>query len=281
MKNSVKTYQPDNSLKKGYVSIFGEIMDEIASNRWLTYQLFKKDFFATYKQSLGGVFWVFVLPVFSVATFAILNRSGVLRTGDTQSPYVLYAVLGITFWQLFSAGLIASTQSLVEAGSMIKIINFSKKSLVIAASGRSLVAFAIQFVFVGFLFLAYHKNPQPETLLAPLAVMPLWFLTLGLGFILALLNGVMRDIGNALSMVMTFLMFLTPVLYAKPDSGILQKITHYNPLYYLIGAPRDLILHGALSEPKGFFFSALFAAAVFTFCLVTFHLTETRITERV
>jgi len=60
---TITTYEPDNSLKKGYLSIFKEIFNEIKKNRWLTYQLFKRDFFAIYKQSFIGVFWaVFIVP---------------------------------------------------------------------------------------------------------------------------------------------------------------------------------------------------------------------------
>ena len=57
MSEEIITYEPDNSLKKGYFSIFSEIFNEIKDNRWLTWQLFKRDFLALYKQSFFGVFW--------------------------------------------------------------------------------------------------------------------------------------------------------------------------------------------------------------------------------
>jgi lipopolysaccharide transport system permease protein len=95
------------------------------------------------------------------------------------------------------------------------------------------------------------------------------------------LNGILRDIGNVLSVCMTFLLFLTPILYAKPTTGILAVVATYNPLYYLVSVPRDLVLTGVSSEWKGFALSSAFAATVFLVCLVLFHLTETRVTERV
>ncbi len=281
MENSVKIYVPDNSIKKGYGPIFGEIFRELISNRWLTYQLFKRDFFALYKQSFIGMLWVLIIPIFSVSTFIVLKRSGIFSAGPIDAPYPIFAILGIAFWQLFSSGLIASTNSLAEAGPMIKIISFSKKSLVISAVGRSMVSFLIQFLLVGILFIWFRRMPHAWILLAPLMAIPLLFLTLGLGFILSLLNAVMRDIGNALSMLMTFLMFLTPVLYSKPETGLLHQITRFNPMYYLISSPRDLILTGHFLEPKGYVLSILFSFVLFVVCLVVFHLTETKITERV
>ena len=281
MQNSLKIYEPDNSIKKGYWSILSEIFTELIDNRWLTYQLFKRDLFAMYKQSIMGVFWVFIMPLVSIATFVLLSYSGVFNVGEISVPYPIYAGIGMAFWQLFSIGLISSTNSLVEAGTMVKIINFSKKSLVIASTAKALVSFLIQLVLVITLFAVYRIVPSTGIFYILIVAIPLFFLTLGLGLILALLNGVMRDIGNILSIFITFLMFLTPVLYAKPKSGILGEITRHNPLYYFISAARNLILNGSIPESKGFLISCAVSFFVFFMCLIIFHLTETRITERV
>ncbi len=281
MNEPITTYEPDNSLKKGYLYIFKEIFNELRKNRWLTYQLFKRDFFATYKQSFIGIFWALIIPLVSVATFVILNQSGLFSIGKMTVPYPIYAVLGLSFWQIFSTGLVASSNSLVKAGSMITQINFSKKSLVIASAGQSIVSFSIQFVFLMALFLYYQFTPNITILLIPVIILPALLLTLGLGLLLSIVNGVIRDVGNVVSLLMTFLMFLTPVLYARPETGILAKITNINPLHYLVSGGRDLVLRGTISEPQGFLISSLFSCVIFVLCLIIFHLTETRICERV
>lgn len=281
MNEIIKTYEPDNCLKNGYLSIFKEVYNELRRNKWLTYQLFKRNFLTLYKQSFIGILWALIIPLVSVGTFIVLNRSGIFTIGDINVPYPIYAILGMAFWQLFATGLIASSNSLVNAGSMIAKINFSKKALVIASTGQSLVSFLIQIILVGILFLYYGITPSIATLLIPIVILPLMLFTLGLGFIFALLNGVARDIGNIISVLMTFLMFLTPVLYAKPTSGILAQVTNYNPLYYFVSAPRSLILEGAFSEWNGFLIASLLSSIVFLICLIVFHLTETRVAERI
>ncbi len=281
MKNNIKIYKPDNSIKKGYISIISEIFFELKNNRWLTFQLFKRDFLALYKQSFMGFFWALIIPIVSVGTFIILNRSGIFTIGDIDIPYPIYAVLGMSFWQLFSTGLIASSDSLVKAGSMVTKINFSKKSLVLASAGQSLVFFLVQLVLVGILFAYYKIVPNIMILLTPVLAIPIILLTFGLGFILSLLNGIFRDIANTISILITFLMFLTPVLYAKPTDGILASITKYNPLYYLVSVPRDLILMGNFFEWKGFLITSVISLVIFLMCLIIFHLTETRVAERI
>ena len=147
--------------------------------------------------------------------------------------------------------------------------------------GQSLVSFLIQFVLVAILFVYYWIAPTTAILLIPITIIPIMLLTLGLGFILSLLNGIMRDIGNMLGVLMTFLMFLTPVLYAKPTTGILATVTNYNPLYYLVSVPRELVLMGTISEWKGFLVASIISVIIFMVCLVAFHLTETRVAERI
>jgi lipopolysaccharide transport system permease protein len=277
----ITTYEPDNSLKKGYKGLFTEIYNEFKANRWLMFQLFKKDFVALYTQSFIGFMWAVIIPLITVGTFIVLSGSGVFNAGAITVPYALYAILGVAIWQLFAAGLPAISNSLVLAGPMITKIKFSLKSLVAASMGQSLLSFLVQFCLVVVLLLYYRFVPSAAILLLPLLIIPIILMTLGLGFIFSLLNGVLRDIGNLLSVCMTFLLFLTPILYAKPTTGVLGVVSTYNPLYYLVAVPRDLVLTGTVSEWRGFVLSSALAAAVFLICLVLFHLTETRVTERI
>jgi len=275
------TYEPDNSLKKGYRSLFSEIFSELNKSRWLIFQLFKKDFVALYKQSFIGVLWAIVLPLVAVGTFIVLSGAGVFNVGALSVPYPIYAILGTALWGLFSTGLVASSNSIVAAGPMITKINFSKKSLVIASMGQALLAFFIQLCLVLALLVYYQVTPSPAILLIPLLIVPVVLFTLGLGFVLSLVNGIVRDVANMVSVVVTFLLFLTPVLYAKPTTGVLAALTSYNILYYLVSVPRDLILYGTSDYLKGFLLSSAVAFFVFLLFLAVFHLTETRVAERV
>lgn len=277
----ITIYEPDNLLKKGYFSILREIINELRQNRWLIYQLFKRDFLTIHKQSLFGILWAIILPFLNITIFIVLNRSGILNIGDVGVPYSIYALIGMAFWHFFSNGLVACSNSLVNAGPMILKINFSKKSLVIAAAGKAIIPFVIQIIIAYIFLIFYGKTPSLWSLLIPVFIIPLILFTIGLGFLMSLLNGVMRDIGNIISILLILLMFFTPVLYAKPQSGLLLTLTTYNPLFYLISAPRDLILKGSVQEWEGYLIICLVSIGIFVGCLFAFHLTETRVTERI
>lgn len=294
MSKEVTTYLPDNSVRQGYVSLVRDVAAELWNTRWLTYQLFRRDLSAFYKQSLLGGVWLLLIPLVTVGTFVLLRGSGVVATGEIEAPYPLFAVLGVAVWQLFAQGLVAAAGSLVQGGEMISRINFSKKALVIGSMGRAIVSFIVLVVLAGVLFVIYASRgyaytPTLGLLWVPLSLVPTMLLTLGLGFYLALINAVMRDIANMLGVLVTFLMLLTPVLYEAPKLGpeagelaqLLATLTTYNPLYYLVAAPRELVLVGSISDVRGFCISSAAAAVVFGLSLIGFHLTETRITERI
>jgi lipopolysaccharide transport system permease protein len=290
----VVTYVPDNTLRRGYLSLVRDIWRELRDNRFLTSQLFIRDLYAFYKQSLLGVFWVFLVPLVTVGSFVLLRSSGVVAVGTISTPYPIYAVLGLAFWQLFSQGLVAGASSLVAGGDLVARIAFSRKSLVLASMGRAVISFVI-LIAVAVLLFAYYAATGAAVplhalgLLSPLAMVPLLLLTVGLSFYLALINGIVRDVATVLAMLLTFVMLLTPVLYERPQanpnadwlSGLGASITTFNPLYYLVVGPRDLILRGELVEPTGFWISSAASAFVFLFGIVSFHLSETRITERI
>jgi len=277
----IRVYEPDQAIKKGYLSMLGEIFQELSANRWLIYQLFLRDFSSVYKQSLFGFIWPILIPILSVGTFMIMNRSGVLDIGTMDLPYPLFAILGLSVWQIFARGITAGANSLVKAGPMITRINFSRKCLVIAAFGQVLIFFCIEFLLCLVLFVAYGLTPTPYIILFPVLVLPMLWLTVGLGLILAVINGIIRDIAHILTVGVTFLMFLTPILYQKPGTGLLARLTEYNPFYYLTAFPRDLILQGKGLLWAGYTIVGCLSLVFFLFCLVVFHLTESRVAERI
>lgn len=275
------TYEPDNSTTKGYLALFAEIAHDITSNRWLTYQLFRRDFLAAYKQTVIGALWSIFIPLISVGMFILLNHAGIINVGNAHTPYPIYAMLGVIFWQVFSSGVMASSNSLVNAGAMIVKINCSKKSFVIASIGQSILSFFIQLILLGILFGVYRTTPQFTIIFFPLLIIPVVTLALALGFVLSLLNGVIRDVGSIISVLLNFLMILTPVFYVKPLSGCLAHISKINPLYYLVSVPRDIILTGFTTEWSGYILSICMSIMALIVSILIFHLTETRVAERI
>ena len=130
-------------------------------------------------------------------------------------------------------------------------------------------------------FIIFGVMPSKMALLFPFMVLPLLLLTWGLGFFLALLAGLFRDMLNIVSLITSYLLFLMPVAYPPPASGILAVINRFNPVCHIIVSCREMVLYGKISNPSGYLFSSVFCLVVFLLSWRLFHMVEARIVERI
>jgi lipopolysaccharide transport system permease protein len=278
-------YTPSGPLPEGISGPFRHVIlmfRELLSARELIWRLFLRDFSARYRQSVLGIAWAVLMPLATAGIFVILNRAGVLEIGEIPVPYPVYALLGLTAWNLFSVGIVAASNSIINAGSMVVKINFPKISLVIAATAQAIVGMLIMIPVLVALFLWYGITPSVQGIfLAFLALLPLYLLTLGLGFILSLAAGVLRDIPNVMGIIMTALMLLTPILFQAPQATAFEYINAWNPLNFLVNGVRDLVLRGAMNAPSGYLYSAIFAIVIFLLGWRVFYFAQTKIAERI
>lgn len=257
-----------------------DIFRRLTDNHELIWRLFLRDFHARYRQTLLGLAWAIIVPLIAVGTFVLLNRSGVLNIGEISVPYPLYALLGLTVWQIFAGGLVVSSNSLVGAGSMVVKVDFPRETLVVAAFGQVAVEFLVRLALLVGLCIYYGFLPSAAAIWFPFALIPLVLTTLGLGYVLALVNVVVRDVANIVVFVTNFLLFLTPVLYPVPEHGPLAVVSRYNPLAILVRVPCDLVIEDRAREPETFALGAVLSVVFFLFSWRLFVLTEMRMTER-
>ena len=162
---------------------------------------------------------------------------------------------------------------------MVVKINFAKESLVISSLAQSLFDFLIRLFLVVLIFLYYKIVPAWTTIFFPFSLIPLILFTLGFGFILSVLNCILSDVANAVTLFTSFLLFLTPVLYPVKKEGLLANFTKYNPLASLVNGPRDLIVNGKLSQPIEYFIAVIFSLIIFLLGWRIFHLVEPKMAE--
>ncbi len=255
------------------------MLKEAVDSRGLIWLLMLRDISVRYRQSILGYVWAVAPQLVTVGVFAFLNASRVLPIGKTAIPYLAYALWGISVWQLFSGCLSACTNSLTSGGSLVTKINFAKEALVIAAIGQPVFDFLIRLLPVLFVFVWYKVVPAWTVLLVPVVLISTILLALGAGFMLSVINLAVRDTANALSMVLSIGMFVTPVLYPPPVRWPIFLINILNPLSPLVTASQDLIAFGQLTRPESFLVASLFSLLVFFIGWRVFHLTILRIAQ--
>lgn len=238
------------------------MFSDLAASRGLAWRLFVRDTSARYRQSMLGYVWAFLPPIVTTATFVLLRRSGVLRVSETAIPYPAFVVIGTLLWQVFADGVTTPLRTVMAARSMLAKINFPREAILLSGLLEILFNFTVRLVLLVAVFAFYRIVPGPSALLALGGVIAILCLGFTIGLLLTPAGMLYKDIGQALPLVLTFWMLMTPVVYTPPKDGLLGFITKLNPVGSLVTTTRDwltLSQAGAVIPALVIFFSTIAA----------------------
>lgn len=277
----VVVYEPGQRVKMGFFKSWAFMLRNIIESRELIWQLFKRDFFAGYKQSFFGVFWILISPIVGIFAWVFMNSTGILNPGDVGVPYPVFVLIGTTFWGLFLGCYMYTAMSLSSGGALITQVNFSHEALVAQQIAQVIANFTINIAMISLVLLFYGVFPHWPVIFLPLALLPLFFLGTGIGMAVSVISVVMHDVSKMVTAAFNFLMFLTPIVYGTGlPNPTLQAISKWNPLAFLIGGPRDLIIHGRIENVTGYVYSSILALVVFLLSWRFFFVSEYKVAEK-
>lgn len=275
----VTVYSPHGAGEHG-ISVWKSMLGSLYGNRDMIVYLAKRDILARYRQSIMGYLWIILLPVGTVAIVGFLAGRRILLVGETPLPYLLFALCNLTVWMLFAGILAATTNSLKGAGPLVTRINCARDAIVIAAIAQPLVDFIVRLLVVASVFIWFGISPPWHALYAALLLLPLIVMAVGLGFFLSILNLVINDVGYALGIILTFAVFLAPILYPPPVEWPFYLVNILNPVSPFLIGMQDLIAHGRVSQPQSLAAASLFAVFVFLCGWRLFNLAIPRVVQR-
>lgn len=277
----VAVYRPHDRHDVGFWSSWRIMFDNVVQSRELIAQLFRRDFIAVYKKSFLGVTWIMALPLLGVLPVLFLYAANILRPGVHGVPYAVFALFSVTLWQMFAGIVTLSMQSLSGSSALILQVKFPHEALLVKQCAQQLAVSVLALVLSVAVLLAFGVVPDWKLALLPLMAVPIVLLAAGTGLLLAVLSVVVTDLERVMAYVLQLFLYVTPVVYtAQVDNAALQKIIDYNPLTYLIGDARDLVLFGAARHLDRYAYACAFALAVFLFAWRLFFMSEERVIER-
>jgi ABC-type polysaccharide/polyol phosphate export permease len=155
--------------------------------------LIGRDVKTRYKQSVLGYAWAVLYPLATALIFSIVGQI-ILRQQTGGLPYPVYAYFGLLYWNLFSSGLTAATESLVSHLNLITKVYFPREVFPVAAVLSKLVDFGFGLVGLVPLLIVYRVKPGPLFLMSLAMAGIVVLLTLGWGMLLACANLYFRDV---------------------------------------------------------------------------------------
>jgi lipopolysaccharide transport system permease protein len=200
---------------------------ELWEYRELLFFFVWRDIKVRYKQTLLGVAWAIMQPLFAMLIFTIFFGR-LARIPSDNIPYPLFSYAALVPWMYFANALIQSSNSLIEHERIITKVYFPRVILPMAAVLSGLLDFAIAFVLLLVLLVFYGVMPMLSILAIPLLVVFAAATALGVGLWLSALNVQYRDVRYVVPFMVQFWMFATPVVY--PTSLVPAQ---WRPLYGL------------------------------------------------
>lgn len=280
MKNRV-VYEPNQYAKIGFFKTMLVIVKNTIASKELIFQLYKRDFLMQYKKSFLGLGWMIFGPIMGVVSWVLMDSAGVLSPGDVGVPYPVYVLFGTSIWGLFMSFFTSTSQTLQIAAGFIQQVNFHHEALVFKQGLQNLTNFGISLIINIVVMLSFGVMPTGFILLVPLFIIPIFFLAASAGLIVSILSTLTSDVSRIASFFLSLLMFITPVIYDSSEKVVwLQQCNLYNPLTYLITAPRDLILTGTMSNPFYYIVSIVMTILLFMVALRFFYISEKKVIEK-
>lgn len=253
------TYTPESELRHPQ-RLIRAMWSDLWASRELAWLLMVRDISAHYRQSFLGFAWAFLPPIVMAIGFTLAGNAKVINVSATQLPYPAYVMFSMILWQTFVEALNGPVQAVANAKLMLVRINFPREAIVLAKLGEVFFNFAIKLVLVVAVFFWYQVPITTSALLAPFALLSLILLGTFLGVLLAPLGVLYQDINHGLTVFTGLWLFLTPVVYALPSTGMFATIVRANPVTPLLTTTRELATTGLVSDPYRFL--AVSAAAM-------------------
>lgn len=232
----------------------------VVSGMWksrdLIIQMTKREVIGRYRGSVLGLLWSFFNPMLMLTiytfVFSVVFKARWGSGGESRFEFALILFAGLIVFNLFSECVNRAPSLIVGNVNYVKKVVFPLEILPLVTMGAALFHGIVSLGVLIIFYVLVASSVQWTVVFAPLVIMPLLLLTLGISWFLASFGVFVRDVAQAIGMLTTVLMFLSPIFF--PVSMLPEKyriFMYLNPLTLIIEQMRDVLLWGRLPSWSG------------------------------
>ena len=223
-------------------------LKELWRKKYLVWLFVKRDIIVQFKQTIFGMAWYFISPLFSVVMYMIVfGRIAGIPTDDVPQP--VFYMSGICLWEYFSTCLTDASGTFAKNAGLFGMVYFPRLASPVSNVFSRLFHFSIQLLMFVCIYLFFvfakgvHLCPNWYLLLFPVIVMMLAGTALGLGLIVTSLTAKYKDLTNFIPVLVSLWMYATPIVY--PLSFVTNPTLHKLMVLNPITAPIEAFKYGA------------------------------------
>ena len=250
--------------------------------RDLLYMITWREIRIRYKQSIMGFMWAILMPILVISA-GILVRFGIARLSGR--PLLLTEIVTVSIkalpWSFFISSIRLATNSLTSNSNLVTKIYFPREIFPISAVFSQLFDFLIASCALGIILSLGGIGLTIHVVWAPLLMLMLILLTIGLGVFLSAANLFFRDVKYLVEIFVTFAIFFTPVFYEADLVGRWKWVLLLNPVAPILEGLNDCIVMHRSPDLTWILYSAAFSLGTLLVAMATFKNLEPRFAESI
>jgi lipopolysaccharide transport system permease protein len=250
--------------------------------RELLYYFVWRDVKIRYKQTVLGVAWAVLQPLFTMVVFTLVfGRMANMASMTGGIPYPVFVFTGLIFWTYFANSVSNAGMSLITQQHLLTKVYFPRLFIPISCIGTNLVDLAVSLVIFAILLGFYGVTPswQSPALVPLIGLMTM--AAIGLGSICAAMTVLYRDVRYIVAFAMQIMMYVSPVIFPPELLPVrYHPILAMNPMFGLIDGCRSAVL-GTDWHPLTLAISTASSMALLVLGLFYFRKTERRFADLV
>jgi len=279
MQLETKIYQKENNQNIG--KLLKDSITDLYRSHFLAKQLAVRDIKGQYRESFLGILWMFITPLVTALVWIFLSYSGTVTLTETGVAYPVYAFSGTLIWSIITEAINSPTQSTNASKGIISKINFPKEALVLTGIYKLLFNSSVKVVLLFVFVIVYGTGFYLSQLLFPFIILGAVLFGTTIGLFITPISLLYNDISRIIGIGLSFLMYITPVVYAFPkDDGLMKTLMTYNPFTPFILTARDTVTGVEPAFLTYLFGVLLVCVPIFLIALVVYRISIPIIIER-
>ena len=251
------------------------MFDTLSEKKFLLKQLVKRDLTSKYKDSVLGILWSFLNPLFIMLVFTAIFS---MLFGRQIENYPVYFLSGRVIYDFYNSATKGAMQSIRSNANLLKKIYVPKYMFTVSKVCYEFINFLISFVILFGVMLITGASFHITSIFAIIPLALLVILIFGVGLILAVCNTYFSDIGHLYNVFALILMYASALFYPiEIVPARVQIIFTLNPLYSAITCFREAVVYGVFPDLWTLAYLAVFAFAVLGIGILLFRIYEKKL----
>jgi lipopolysaccharide transport system permease protein len=266
--------------------LFDLQLAEVWAYRDLVWLFVRRDFVATYKQTLLGPLWFLLQPLFTTIVFTVIFGK-IAKLPTDGIPDFLFFMAGVVVWNYFADCITKTSQTFNANSGVFGKVYFPRMTVPVASVISNLITFAIQFllflaIVAWFMIRGSDVHPSWRMIVLPALVVQMALLGIGVGCLVSALTTRYKDLNMAVGFGVQLWMYGSAVIIPRSEVPAgLQWLMTLNPMVPVVESFRFAFLGSGTVEFWQLAAGAVLSLVIFVWGVVVFNRVERTFTDTI